>query len=674
MGNEKRTIGKSRMTQFVTMDDGSVHEFPDEATPEMMKKALKPIETSGVSSFINRATNTMTFGLNKPFNAALEAGIDTVRGNGAYGENFDKYMKKQGEIEHAELEQHPVEARLGNAAGFFGSLAPMVSGPIKAVQAGITPMKQVLNNAALGAGVGEINAVANTPGSLENKVASAYPAGIQGAGIGAVVPLAAQGIATGVSKAVSPLVEYFKTTSGDKALQQIAKAFGYKNITPEQASMILEHSPGSTLADVGGENVLGLGRKVVNQPGQAKDFVTNFLLGRQKGIGGRIQDMVKTGFNNNANYYDTANNLIATRQQAAQPLYKQAYQANLSMQSPELNRILATPAGSSALKDSVRIMQNNRKLVGMSDPELVEQAKLVGTYEPGSGGIAPGLNMETLDNTKKALDLAYKNSGYKDNSILSVKNDLLAEMDKLDSTAKAGPNSFKPEGGFYKQGRQAFSSPSQSLDALEAGRNFMKDDAEISAANLANIDPADRPFFQIGASRALADRAADNPTNLIKNVLGNDKWKSKLQTVMPSQNDYFDFLTAAQNEANQIGTKNSILGNSTTTKQLGEVAEDNPSMNLPLGMNVGNAMDLAHGNWMGTAMQGGKWAFNKATAPKPEVASNIAQMLFNTNPIQNQATIDMWKQLLQPKQQAPFSLSPWSSTLGLQGAYANSGQ
>ena len=52
-------------------------------------------------------------------------------------------------------------------------------------------------------------------------------------------------------------------------------------------------------------------------------------------------------------------------------------------------------------------MQNSRKLVGMSDPELVEQAKLVGSYEPGNGGIAPGLNMETLDHTKKALDAAY---------------------------------------------------------------------------------------------------------------------------------------------------------------------------------------------------------------------------------------------------------------------------
>lgn len=674
----------------VQMPDGTVIQgVPDGMSKsQLMAKYSKysptgNVPTGPLDTFINKATDAMTFGLNKPVTAAGEAAIDYARGKGKFGDLYDTRMQQENNVEKTESAQNPYASMAGSTAGLIGGMGAALPKAAASTAAKIAPTAwdtvkslaaSTRNNALLGAGISEANSVANTPGSLQDKTASAYPAGIGGAAIGAAVPLVLGSAVAGGSALLS------KSPPAQAAIQKIAQRFAQDNVTPEQAEAVLANSPGASLADVGDTNVQSLGKNIFNQPGTASNNARNFLLGRQIQTGTRMQDMVKQAFDTNANYYDTANNLVAARQQQAAPLYKAAYAANPSMQSPELNRILDTPAGSAALKDSVRIMQNNRKQVGMSDPELVEQAKLVGSYEPGSGGIAPGLNMETLDNTKKALDLAYKNSGYKDNSILSVKNDLLGEMDRLDSTAATGPNSTNPNGGLYAQGRAAFSSPSQSLDALESGKNFMKDDAEISTQNLANIDPADKPFFQIGAATALADQSGRNPSAFLSQVTGpnrNQPLLNKLQAVFPSQDEYFNFLTATQNQANQRATKNAILGNSSTAKQLGENAEN--ATQAPLGLNLGNVWDLGRAVTgepsaaVGPIVQAGKTLLSKVQTPSPDVANEIGAKLFTSDPAANSATIQAWKQYLAAPP-APFSLSPQLGALGAQAGAITYGQ
>lgn len=448
----------------------------------------------------------------------------------------------------------------------------------------------------------------------------------------------------------------------DVAMARMSRDFARDNISPAQAQSILENSPtaptgeGMTLADIGSSNIQSLGRSVVNTPGIGREKAINTLVGRQSGTADRVQNIIQGGFGTNAEFNDTVANLQKAKEDMATPLYQKAYETNQNVQSPAIDRILKTPAGQSALKTASIKMQNDMSLMGINDPDLVEQAKLTGQYQPTNGGIASGLKMRSLDYVKRALDDQIGTSiraGENDNvRILSgLKNGLLRGMDEADSTAIRDKNGNIIQPGAYAQGRAAFSGTSQSQNALQMGRNFLNEDAETTAQDIANLDDGDKKFFQIGAARALSDKAAANPNATVKNILTNDLYKQRLQAALPSKNSYYDFLQGAQNEANKNSTKNAVLGNSTTVAQTIKNSEDN----IPpaFGLNFGNIADALRGDFKGAVAQIGKNAITRMITP-PDTSAQLSKMLFETNPAMNQQTIKAWQQYLQGRQKTPF--------------------
>lgn len=675
----------------VQLPDNSVVQFPDDMPEAEINSAISQhltgnAPTDAGSAFTDKATDMMTFGLSKPFNALGEAAIDytknavTGKPHQDYGDLYDQRMAQQKNIGEIESEQHPIASGAGEAAGFIGGMGNMIPKTAAATNSGATRAlstigKTARNNAIVGAGLSEANAVANTPGGFEEKIGSAYPAGVGGAAVGATVPLVAQGIASGASKLAAPIINKLRSSDSEAAIAKLAKRFAQdNNITPEQARTILENlGPNASLADVGGANVQKLGKTVLNTPGKGANDTANFLIGRQRAMGPRTQDIVKTGFGNNAEFNDTIANLQAAQQERASPLYQEAFAKNQNVQSPAIDRILRTPAGQAALKAAGVKMQNDMSLMAVNDPELMEQAQLTGQYIPGQGGVASGLKMRSLDYVKRALDDqigAAKRAGEGDNvRILSgLKNSLLKALDAADTTAT------KNSPGLYAQGRAAYSGSAKSQDALEMGRKFMNEDAQITSKDVANLDPGDKHFFQIGAARAVADKAAANPSNIIKNIVSNDLWKQRLKAAMPSENHYYDFLQNAHNEATMNATKNSVLGNSSTASQLKDMAEESGLPQMPYNLNVGNIIDASQGNLKGTALEIGKHYMNKAMAPRPGVADQLGQMLFSDNPQQNSATIQAWQTHLQPNQAQPFTMNPQLNPFGWQAARLSYGE
>lgn len=633
----------------VQLPDGSVVAFPDNMPDAAINTAIQQHlagnqPTGSMDTFADKATHMMSFGLDKPANAAGLSAIDYAMGKGKYGDLYDKNLAQQNAVDQVESEQHPYASAAGNATGLVGSMGIAVpsTGAIPAtLWQGIKAAAPA--NAAMGGAIGGLNALGNAKGDAGDRLQSGVEGAALGAGAGVIMPAALQTIGTGISKIATPLIEKFTAEPGDMATKKLAQAMMRDNITPEQAQIILQNSsPAASIADVGGENTQGLARSIINSPGAGKADATNFLIGRQTGAGTRVQDMVKAGFGTNAEFNDTANNLIAARHDAAAPLYQKAFAENQNVQSPTIDRILQTPAGQSALKAAGVKMQNDMSLMGVNDPELMEQAQLTGQYVPGSGGVASGLKLRTLDYVKRALDDQIgtaQRAGENDNvRILSgLKSSLVGAMDSADSTAT------KNSPGLYSQARAAFSGPSQSKDALEMGRNFMNEDAQVSANDIAKLDPGDRKFFQIGAARAISDKAAANPNAAIKNITSNDLWKQKLQAAMPSEGDYQDFIANVRNESNMGNTKNAILGNSTTTKQLGEVADS--------GVDMGHLMEVAKGNYAGAAMKVGTNILKKVTGSGLSETERqmLAKQMFSSDQGQNTQNLQALAAMLQGK-------------------------
>ncbi len=202
------------------------------------------------------------------------------------------------------------------------------------------------------------------------------------------------------------------------------------------------------------------------------------------------------------------------RAAAAKPLYDEAFRENQNMASPVLDRILETPAGKEALKRASVKMRNEMTRMGVPDAELTEQAAdavLLGKMAEGEvpkGGVASGLKLRAYDYIKRALgdmeEGALAQSNRDDARIIGdLRRSLVGEVDKLDVTGRAGPNSFKPEGGAYARGRTEFAGKSPDVTALTEGAVGAA--AEASEMGLNRVP---RIIFESGPNAIKQNRAA----------------------------------------------------------------------------------------------------------------------------------------------------------------------
>jgi len=223
-----------------------------------------------------------------------------------------------------------------------------------------------------------------------------------------------------------------------------------------------------------------MGEPLAGQPGQINTALHN--LSNQLAPGSYddlAQQLIQRGS-------AAASDITKRLQEQAAPLYREAMQANKSIASPELDRILETPAGRRAMAQARTIMQNEGTRLGIPDKELGEIAREIGIRS--KGGVASGLKLETYDLIKRGLDDMISNeisrstpgtTSSTTRSLQSLRSRLVSELDRLDVTGITGPNSTRPDGGAYARARAIYSSQPEVL----GNRELM--------GELANIDKLD---------------------------------------------------------------------------------------------------------------------------------------------------------------------------------------
>jgi len=466
-------------------------------------------------------------------------------------------------------------------------------------------------------------------------------------------------LGTGLTSGAQSLYGSLTKAPADVAIGRLARDFGRDgNISPDQAQSILENSPeGTTMADIGGANVQSLGKSVVNTPGQGRQNAINTLVGRASGAAQRVQAMIKSAFGTDDEFNATLSDLQDGQKAAAAPLYQKAFQS-APVTNTRIQNMLATPELQTGIKRGLTIQRIESAADGV--PFNPSDYAITGFNEAGDPIIGNVPNMRLLDAGKKGLDAMI---GDETDSVTGKVSEMGRALVKLKQSYVKQLDGINPA---YAAARQAFSGPAQSQNALQMGRNFLNEDAETTAEDVANLAPGDKKFFQIGAARALSDKAAANPNATVKNILTNDLTKQKLQAALPSKNAYYDFAQNAQNEANMSATKNAVLGNSSTVGQAVKNSEDN----IPpaFGLNLGNFLDAANGDFKGAVVQFAKNAYDRMRTP-PNVGNELGRMLFNTDPAMNQQTIQAWKSYLQGQQPTPFinRAAPYAAPLLYQG-------
>lgn len=476
------------------------------------------------------------------------------------------------------------------------------------------------------------------------------------------------GEVTGISRIFDVVIERLPSNVDKAAARRLVQRLEQDGLSIDEIDGELKRlGRMGTLADAGGRNIQGQTRKLIQEPGQTAQLADDILEPRQATQGTRVVESVRRNISDK-NFYGEMDKIAERQMNLASPLYKQAFAANKSVSSPLIDRILNTPQGKDALAYARERLQNRMSRMAVPDKELTDQLKdlvSIGEAAPVKGGVASGLKLETLDLVKQALGEAEqemkrrvvmgKAKKGEAADIGDLRRSLTAELDRLDVTAKAGPNSTKAEGGAYARARRVWSDDASILDAMDAGRAFAKGDEEITAKTFGALNRAEREAFRVGAAREMI--ATIRKTGLtppaLKNALRDTAIRDKIKLIAPSNKQFEDFVQTLDREA-RFSQTNALRGGSQTGLLAAEGAD--------MGMDFSGAVIAgATGNPMGATTSAISTAINwlKRAGVPQAVKDRMGRMLLSTDPEDQRQALQLMRQIQSTQRgQLPSRASP----------------
>ena len=387
-----------------------------------------------------------------------------------------------------------------------------------------------------------------------------------------------------------PIPQKPNLTKSDK---KVLQAFERDKINPSSVgSRMNELGPEATLADVGGENVKGLARATTSIPGPGREIASEALQQRQFGQSSRVSSEISKSLGSGELFYNNVEDLLKARSEQAAPFYERAV-------------------------NSKNIIPNEKFKSIFNDPFLIQVMDKVKSDPLHGLGNLPNNSMKVVDATKKSIDDMIdvaKRSGEGNKARL-----LMQAKEKLVNTAD---DAFPA----YKTARDKFAGPSQLVNALENGREFIKGDSEITKSALNKMSDSERQFFRIGAARSLRDKVLNTPdtADTVKKIFNTPLMREKLRTVFPSNEEFNAFEKMMNTESTMFQTRSSVMAGSRTAPLQAEMLD--AVSNVASVGKIGT--DILQGNF-GSAAMGAISKLKSNKGLSPEESEALAKILFS---------------------------------------------
>lgn len=453
---------------------------------------------------------------------------------------------------------------------------------------------------------------------LEGRATEAATGALTGALVGGVIPT----VTAGVKAVAKPFVDAVsaRINPGKYANQKIAERLSDAGLTTDQAAKRLEQAPGSALADIGGKSTRSLLRTTTNIPGKAQDFVANKLNARQLAQGDRIKTIIRDTFADPEKFEAAKSRLFQLQAETSKPLYEAAL-AKKNVWNDRLNMFLTDPVTQSGIKQGMRIQR--LESLAENKPFNPKDFAIVGFNEAGDPIIDGVPNMRTINVIKKGLDAMLEGARHpitgrlteEGRAVDQVRRAFLAEVDKVN-----------PE---YAVARKHYANFMQVNEAMEFGRDVFKMSPATVKARVAEMTPMEKIASRAGAAEAL--RKAVDETGWTNNAvlkLFNSRQKvQNLQQLYSSKEEFAAARKMVFEEVRKRATYDAVKGNSTTARQLADMAETG---------GLRDTVDFA----ARTATQGPVSATLQYVGSRlkmlggltPDVAENIARKLMSSDP------------------------------------------
>lgn len=441
---------------------------------------------------------------------------------------------------------------LGRYAEFGGELAPAVFGGPGSVATKLAT--RVGAPAVVGQTAAEI------PG-IKDTAAEPYVKAL-GALTGA---LTASGISSGIRAATQPEA---------KVSASLARALERDRDTPEEMVRRLEEvrqiRPNATLADVGGENVRDLVERIAQTPNAGRTQVVPALTQTQQGQMARLSNDLTGLTGTRQTAHAAVQDTMAARQRSASPLYERAYaDGDVAVWSPELERLSSSPTVRSAMQGAVRVWRDNAIADGYGAMNPGAMVGRGGQLDFLSGQVPAFPNIQFWDYTKRIIDdkvaaAVRAGQGQKVRTLTRLAQQLRGELDN-----------HVPS---YREARAAWGGPSEYLQAIEDGRTILAKNvsAEELAANFANMTPAQREAYRVGAVSSIRGAMGNDGAKLgdMTKYLRSPNMREKIAAIMPTPEAAENWGRRLAYEVRSSEMTGKALGNSATARRLAQQEDE----------------------------------------------------------------------------------------------------
>ncbi|GAO78645.1 hypothetical protein [Sphingopyxis sp. C-1] len=362
-----------------------------------------------------------------------------------------------------------------------------------------------------------------------------------------------------------------------------------------------------------------LAGSVVRKSPDAYAMARDTLGARALGQADRAQGQIARNFGPIDNPNEISAALLQKARTDSAPMYE-AFRALPARTSPELESMLATPAGREALANARTIAANEGRDPNAMGFDLDQQGQVILRQDPSP---------ETLDFVKRGLDDVvggYKNpmTGRLDlngqgASVEGLRKNFVKEVDTLYP-------------GTYAQARAAYAGPASEREALQVGRDMANANPRDIAPRMEGMTPGQREQFKLGQRVAMSDNVdkVRYSTNPYQNIYGSPVAQQRAATVFGDASAA-GMKAAYDAEQRMAQTAYDTLGGSPTAMRA--AADEAFDTGLP-----GLVTDAVASYATGSGGQGitqkalTKIVDNARLRGSKKRADQLAPLLFNTDP------------------------------------------
>jgi hypothetical protein len=350
-----------------------------------------------------------------------------------------------------------------------------------------------------------------------------------------------------------------------KAQSLVKEAMSRDELTPESVAARLDQGKNSGVplvaldvaekningVPISGRNMQGLANAAANMPGKGATVAAQ-VAGRQLSKSQRIGGFLDEALGGKG-LYKLQDEIQANIEQQANVARAKALASPKGIRSAELNDILRTNAGKSALGHAADLAKNEG--VDLNIAKLDNDMSMT-----GFGTNLRAYDTQTLHYVKKALDdMAATGEGK--GALPGTYNEKGRSLLRLRNRVN---NIIKQSNPDYADWMTKFGDDASRLKASELGRDFLKYDPEEVTRSFNGFSKPEKEAYLVGVRRSVQDKitAAGDNADAVKRIW-NEGTRQRLKPIM-APSDFRTLSKRMELERRAAATDARALGNSST--------------------------------------------------------------------------------------------------------------